>query len=80
MCADLRCEDTFKVADVIFFLRGLEHHWFKNDVEEITPFYHFDTAVAVYFGQTKTRREQAHDHWSRRIQRMADVDRAGHVF
>lgn len=63
-----RWDDTVKLANVVFYLKGTALQWFDNHEEEINSWDGFKAAFADVFGTPERRRQQARDKLSHRYQ------------
>lgn len=61
-------DDTIKLANVVFFLKGTALHWYDNHEEEIGSWDVFKSTFTEVFGKPACRRQQASDVLSRRFQ------------
>ncbi|CAN8032927.1 unnamed protein product [Ixodes persulcatus] len=63
-----RWDDSFKLANVVFFLKDTALQWFDNHEDEIDSWEAFQTAFAEVFGKPESRKQQAKDKLARRYQ------------
>ncbi|XP_042148790.1 uncharacterized protein LOC120836994 [Ixodes scapularis] len=68
-----RWDDTIKLANVVFFLKGTALQWYDNHKEGINSWDAFKTAFADVFGTPERRRQQARDKLSRRYQAPSET-------
>lgn len=63
-----RWDDSFKLANVVFFLKETALQWFDNHEDEINSWDAFETRFADAFGKPEQRRQQAKQTLARRYQ------------
>lgn len=69
-------DDSFKLANVVFFLKDTALRWFDNHEETINSWEGFKTAFADVFGKPQHRKQQARDQLLRRYQRPTETSTA----
>ncbi|CAN8023522.1 unnamed protein product [Ixodes persulcatus] len=63
-----RWDDSFKLANVVFFLKDTALQWFDNHEDEISSWDAFTAAFSEAFGKPERRKQQAKDKLVRRFQ------------
>lgn len=63
-----RWDDSFKLANVFFFLKDTALKWFENHEEEINSWDAFKATFANAFGKPEQRKQQAKDKLASRYQ------------
>lgn len=71
-----RWDDSFKLANVVFFLKDTALQWFDNHEDEIDSWEGFQTAFAEVFGKPEIRKQQAKDKLARRYQSTTESSTA----
>ncbi|CAN7978002.1 unnamed protein product [Ixodes persulcatus] len=63
-----RWDDSFKLANVVFFLKDTALQWFDNHEDEISSWDALTAAFSEAFGKPERRKQQAKDKLARRFQ------------